>query len=138
MSYLNEENIVSDRSGEFWCFVDCGEGLNTQAASLAILIYSMRYGIRLANYINQEKRLIGLYVTQEKQFLRIRTENYCDEKLEFTNSLPVTTKADKHLHGYGMKSIRTIVEKYRGSAVASQKNNWFELKILIPVTERGD
>lgn len=65
MSYLNEENIVSDRSGEFWCFVDCGEGLNTQAASLAILIYSMRYGIRLANYINQEKRLIGLYVTLE-------------------------------------------------------------------------
>ena len=138
MSYLNEENIVSDRSGEFWCFVDCGEGLKTQAASLAILIYSIRYGIRLANYINQEKRLIGLYVTQEKQFLRIRTENYCDEKLEFTNSLPVTTKADKHLHGYGMKSIRTIVEKYGGSAVASQKNNWFELKILIPVTERGD
>ena len=138
MSYLNEENIVSDRSGEFWCFVDCGEGLNTQAASLAILIYSMRYGIRLANYINQEKRLIGLYVTQEKQYLIIRTENYCDVKLEFTNSLPVTTKADKHVHGYGMKSIRTIVEKYGGSAVASQKNNWFELKILIPVTERGD
>ena len=138
MSYLNEENIVSDRSGEFWCFVDCGEDLNTQAVSLAILIYSMRYGIRLANYINQEKRLIGLYVTREKQFLRIRTENYCEEKLEFRNGLPVTTKADKHLHGYGMKSIRTIVEKYGGSAVASQKNNWFELKILIPVTERGN
>ena len=87
---------------------------------------------------NQEKRLIGLYVTREKQFLRIRTENYCEEKLEFRNGLPVTTKADKHLHGYGMKSIRTIVEKYGGSAVASQKNNWFELKILIPVTERGN
>lgn len=82
---------------------------------------------------NQEKRLIGLYVTQEKQFLRIRTENYCDEKLEFRNGLPVTTKKDKHLHGYGMKSIRTIVEKYGGSAMASQRNNWFELKILIPV-----
>ena len=82
---------------------------------------------------NQEKRLIGLYVTQEKQFLRIRTENYCDEKLEFRNGLPVTTKKDKHLHGYGMKSIRTIVEKYEGSSMASQRNNWFELKILIPV-----
>ena len=82
---------------------------------------------------NQEKRLIGLYVSQEKQFLRIRTENYCDEKLEFRNGLPITTKEDKHLHGYGMKSIRTIVEKYGGSAMASQKNNWFELKILIPV-----
>lgn len=85
---------------------------------------------------NQEKRLIGLYVTQEKQFLRIRTENYCDEKLEFRNGLPVTTKEDKHLHGYGMKSIRTIVEKYGGSAMAFQKNNWFELKILIPVMNR--
>ena len=79
MSYLNEENIVSDRSGEFWCFVDCGEGLNTQAASLAILIYSMRYGIRIANYINQEKRLIGLYVTQ------------CKTAISMTTPLPTTT-----------------------------------------------
>ena len=33
----------------------------------------------------KEKRLIWLYVSREKQFVRIRTENYCDEKIRFRN-----------------------------------------------------
>ena len=82
----------------------------------------------------KEKRLIWLYVSREKQFVRIRTENYCDEKIQFRNGMPVTTKKDKRLHGYGMKSICATVEKYGGSTVACQKDNWFELKILIPVS----
>ena len=82
----------------------------------------------------KEKRLIWLYVSKEKQFVRIRTENYCDEKIQFRNGMPVTNKKDKRLHGYGMKSICAIVEKYGGSTVAGQRDNWFELKILIPVS----
>lgn len=80
----------------------------------------------------KQKRLIWLYVTREKQFVRIRTENYCDEKIRFKNGMPVTTKKDRRLHGYGMKSIKSTVEKYHGSVVATQENNWFELKILLP------
>ena len=80
----------------------------------------------------KQKRLICLYVTKEKQFVRIRTENYCDEKVRFKNGMPVTTKKDRCLHGYGMKSIKSTVEKYHGSVVAAQENNWFELKILLP------
>ena len=80
----------------------------------------------------KQKRLIWLYVTREKQFVRIRTENYCDEKIQFKNGMPVTTKKDRRLHGYGMKSIKITVEKYNGSVVAAQENNWFELKILLP------
>jgi hypothetical protein len=57
VDYLNEEGIVPDHSGEFWCFVDWGDGLNTQAASLAILIYSMRYGIRLAKCMQDDKTI---------------------------------------------------------------------------------
>lgn len=80
----------------------------------------------------KQKRLIWLYVTKEKQFVRIRTENYCDEKIQFKNGMPVTTKKDRRFHGYGMKSIKSTVEKYHGSVVAAQENNWFELKILLP------
>ena len=80
----------------------------------------------------KQKRLIWLYVTREKQFVRIRTENYCDEKIHFKNGMPVTMKKDRRLHGYSMKSIKSTVEKYHGSVVAAQENNWFELKILLP------
>ena len=60
LSYLTDDNIIPDHSSEFWCFADWGEGLNTQAASLAILIYSLRYGIRLARHMGDNE--CGLYV----------------------------------------------------------------------------
>ena len=84
------------------------------------------------------KRLVRLYVAAEKGFLRIRIENYCEEKIHFINGMPVTTKRDKRYHGFGMKSMQRTVEKYGGSMVASLKDNWFELKILIPINAQTE
>ena len=83
------------------------------------------------------KRLIRLYVVGENQFLRIRIENYCEERVHFQDGMPVTTKRDKRYHGFGMKSMQRTVAKYGGSMVAGQNDNWFELKILIPLTRRA-
>ena len=82
---------------------------------------------------DRQKRLISLHVIQDKQFIRIRTENYCEENVQFQDGIPITTKKDKRFHGYGMKSMKKIVEKYGGSVMAGKANNWFELKILIPM-----
>ena len=82
---------------------------------------------------DRQKRLISLHVIQDKQFIRIRTENYCEENVQFQDGIPITTKKDKRFHGYGMKSMKKIVEKYGGSVMAGKTDNWFELKILIPM-----
>ena len=82
---------------------------------------------------DRQKRLISLHVIQDRQFIRIRTENYCEEDIQFQDGLPITTKKDKRFHGYGTKSMKKIVEKYGGSVVAGKTDNWFELKILIPM-----
>ena len=55
---------------------------------------------------DKEKRLIHLSVAKQKNFLRIRSENYTEEKITFKNGMPVTTKKDKRFHGFGMKSIQ--------------------------------
>jgi len=82
------------------------------------------------------RRIIRLFVAAEKGYLRIRIENYCGQRLHFVDGMPVTTKRDKRYHGFGMKSMRRTVEKYGGSMVASQREGWFELKILIPLEGR--
>lgn len=74
MGYLNEDGVIPDHSGEFWCFVDWGDDLNTQAASLAILIYSMRYGIRLAKHMGDEAR--ETYLAQEMERLKKKAVEY--------------------------------------------------------------
>lgn len=82
---------------------------------------------------DEQKRLIRLYVGGENGFLRIRIENYCEERLRFHDGMPLTTKRDKRYHGFGMKSMQRTVARYGGSMVASQRDNWFLLKILIPM-----
>ena len=80
-----------------------------------------------------EKRLIHLTVSAKKSFVFIKIENYCEDKIQKNeNDLITTTKADRQNHGFGLKSIRTAVEKYNGSVDFGVDQNWFELKILLP------
>ncbi len=79
-----------------------------------------------------EKRLVHLSITQKKNFVLIQINNYCEGTITTKNGYPVTTKADKGNHGFGLKSIRYTVEKYHGTLTFDLKDNWFELKMLIP------
>ena len=83
---------------------------------------------------DKEKRLIHLTVSRDKGFVRIRMENCYGGELDFENGLPQTTKKDRNYHGYGLKSMRSTVQKYNGSVRVDAKDGWFELRVLIPVS----
>ena len=102
------------------------------------------FGNAIDNAIEYEQRiedpscrLIKVTVRTQNQFLLIRIENYCEETIPMKNGSIATSKQDKQLHGYGIKSIRRAVEKYDGSLTLSQEDEWFILSVLIPIpTER--
>lgn len=84
---------------------------------------------------DEEKRIISLSVGGKGKLLNIHIENYFSGSLLFDNGLPKTTKHDKNYHGYGMMSVRHIVQKYNGNMVIGQEDNRFVVNILIPVSE---
>ena len=45
----------------------------------------------------------------------------------------MTTKDDLNYHGFGMKSMRYIVEKYNGVMNADVRDGMFFLNIVIPI-----
>jgi len=79
-----------------------------------------------------EKRLIHLTVSAQKGFVVIQVSNYCEQELNIKDGKLLTTKTDKKNHGYGIKSIKYSVEKYKGNVEYELNKNWFELKIIIP------
>ncbi len=82
-----------------------------------------------------EKRMIHVSVFSKKNFLMIRVENYFPGELQdVVQGIPATTKPDKRNHGYGLKSIQYSARKYGGSVTIVQKDDWFILKILIPIS----
>lgn len=79
-----------------------------------------------------ERRLIHISVSSQKNFIFISVANILKtEILEKDGSL-LTTKADKKNHGYGMKGIKYVVDKYGGNVSYRIDKGWFELNILIP------
>jgi sensor histidine kinase regulating citrate/malate metabolism len=80
-----------------------------------------------------EKRFISVNIRKEKSFALIQIKNHMEGRLQFRENLPVTSKADTDSHGFGMKSIKTIVEKYHGTMTVSTEDNTFTLNILLPL-----
>ena len=83
---------------------------------------------------DEGKRLIHVSVARQKQFVRVRVENCYTGEVRFEHGNPATTKQDARYHGFGVKSIRRIVEKYGGSTAISARDGWFELRILFPAS----
>lgn len=82
---------------------------------------------------DKEKRLIRMAVYTQNNFLMIRVENYFEGALQMEDGEFKTTKKNKDYHGYGIKSIRYTAEKYGGTVSIEAKDNWFHLRVLLPI-----
>lgn len=138
---LTSKSVYCQNHGiRFTCVAD-GHALDF----IEVVDLSTLFGNALDNAIegvsqleDAEQRLIHLSVSRQKRFLRVRVENRCREDLTVGQGLPGTTKKDKNLHGYGLKSIQATAEKYGGSLTVCAENGWFELRVLIPLPEGID
>lgn len=103
-------------------------------------IYSL-FGNLLDNAIEAVRKLdkdnlrnISLKVRKVNNFVSISIQNFFDSRaLNYKNGMPQSTKKDKLNHGFGLKSIKYIVNKYDGNMTIETKGNVFLINILIPI-----
>lgn len=82
----------------------------------------------------QEKAYMQLKIVKiENQVFIVISNNYSG-KIDQEGGSFVTSKKDKGMHGIGMKSMRSSVEKYKGDMNVSLKNGKFTLKIMLNVS----
>lgn len=86
---------------------------------------------------DREKRLISLTVRAQDHFLFIDQENYYVGTLVMEQGLPMTTKADKRFHGFGMQSIKMLTEKYGGDLQVRVGGGIYRLSIMLPAAGGG-
>lgn len=89
-----------------------------------------------------EKRLITLSVRSRNQFIIVECDNYAESssvrlrqnqkrRMFKVDNLPKTTKKDNVKHGFGLKSINQVAEKYGGAMNCSYTDGWFKVKVLL-------
>lgn len=102
-------------------------------------IYSL-FGNMLDNSIeylehieNEENRFIRFFIRPKGELLFVHAENYFAGALEILEGFPVTTKTDTVFHGFGIKSMKTTVEKYGGSFKITPGNGLFAVDFYFPI-----
>ena len=83
--------------------------------------------------LGEEKRAIDVSIKKRGELTIVSIRNFYEGELHFEDGLPVTTKADKNYHGFGMRSMREIVERYGGELTVDTTGNIFALNVLFGV-----
>jgi len=81
--------------------------------------------------LDEERRIISVVGYKQAGLSVIRVENYCQGEIPFEDGLPVTRKS-KDYHGFGVKSIRLVAQRYGGELSMSQNGDIFKLEIVFP------
>lgn len=81
--------------------------------------------------VDEEHRIISFNIIKRGNVINISVENYCRAAPHMVNGLPQTTKNDKRFHGYGVRSMRMIVEKYGGEIYIECTEHSFLLNIFF-------
>lgn len=132
---LTEKSLLCQKKNiSLKCVADCSK-LNFIAEAD---LYSL-FGNMIDNAIEAvtkledvNKRSISLIVRNALSCTSIFISNYYEGKINLDyNGIPKTTKVNNGYHGYGLKSIKLIVEKYHGDFKIDIKNNIFIIQILF-------
>ena len=87
---------------------------------------------------NPERRSISLIVQRIGDMASIHVENLFDGELRLgEDGLPLTSKGDLINHGFGMRSMRQIVESYGGTFATRVDGDAFMLDALIPLPQEN-
>ena len=133
---LTEKGLYCNKMNVQFTYMADGGGLKKMRY---MDIYAL-FGNALDNAIENvlkipdpDRRIVGLKVFQKGGLVNIQVENYCEQKPTMIGDLPLTDKADKVNHGFGIKSIRYIAHKYGGHFTINVTDKTFCLLVTLPV-----
>ena len=81
--------------------------------------------------VEPERRAVTLSIKTVGNMIVVHEQNYFAGKIKFVNGTPATSKNDTSQHGYGILSIRRIVEKYDGGLDISAEGDIYTLNAAV-------
>lgn len=104
----------------------------TEADVYSLLGNALGNAVEAARRVEEEKRQISMIIRNSGDLVSISVTNYYHGQLHFEEELPVTTQPNaEEFHGYGMKSMQAIAEKYGGKLKVKAENGVFKLTIWL-------
>lgn len=133
---LMERRLFCRENHINWMVVADGEQLGFLDAGDIYLIFRNALDNAIESVVQLEdpqRRIVDVRVCAQHGFLMIQIENAFKGERQFVDALPLTTKGDRTYHGFGLKAIAQIAEKYDGQLSVRTQGHRFTLQIMIPM-----
>ncbi len=130
---LTEKSLLCNKEKiQFSCIVD-GEKLNFIKTEDVYALFGniIDNAIEAVLKVEPSKRTISLRVKMIGDMLVVSTSNYYQEEVIKQDGVIQTLKEDKRYHGFGIKSIQYICERYGGDVSIKTENNIFTINLLF-------
>lgn len=132
---LYTEVLKCDSLGISITYLCDGNHLNLFPTSQLYYLFSniIDNAIEATKNLNKEKRIISFNVKERNNQIVIDECNYFQGNLRIENGVIATTKEDSRNHGFGLKSIRMIVNENQGTMNIRTEDDMFYMVINIPL-----
>lgn len=130
---LNEKTLLcNNKNIRFTCIVD-GNAVNFIENEDIYSLFGnlIDNSIEAVNQLDDNEKIISLKIKQVGNIVSISIKNGYKGKIQMENNLPLSKKEDNIHHGFGMKSIKMVCEKYNGNLRLNIENNIFIVTILF-------
>ena len=130
---LTSHSLKCQKNGiQIICMAD-GESLQFMDVADIYALFGniMENAVNYVSSLPAEKRYIRLHAAKHEDFILIHQDNYLAEIPETDHGLPLTTHSDTKVHGYGLKSIHLIAEKYNGNLNIHMHDHLFQVDVLL-------
>ncbi|WP_167955725.1 sensor histidine kinase [Anaerosporobacter faecicola] len=98
---------------------------------ICILLGNMWDNAIEANKKVQERKRIEFHISGKRNYLIISLKNRIKESVLNNNPKLCTTKQDRANHGFGIISMKDIVNKYEGNMEITEENDMIEFYLIL-------
>ncbi|MDU1414384.1 MAG: GHKL domain-containing protein [Clostridium sp.] len=144
-SYVKSGNLILDailnskislakkKNIKIVCKADVSNTISLRDVDLCVILGNLLdNAIEASELIPIEDRFIRIYITILKKQLYISIQNSAREDLTFNEKNYISTKRGNH--GFGMKRVKILVEKYNGYLNLQNESGIFASEVTIPIT----
>ncbi len=94
----------------------------------------IKNAVEAVEKVDEVIRSVKVTINQGESFLNICVENTVEGNLRYDEKgLPKTSKKDKENHGFGLRNVQQIVEKYNGKHSFKEENGRFIANIYLKI-----
>ncbi len=136
---LSEKSLACAREGITLSCIADGAALGFMKPSdlYSLVLNALDNAIEAVRAIDEaDRRSISLVVRRAGDTAVVHVENYFAGHVAFgADGLPKTSKKDQVNHGFGMRSMQLVAERYAGTLHARTQGDVFHLNVILPARD---